>query len=126
MILDTNAISAFAEGNPSIREIIAAASGPSLPVVVIGEYRFGLFESRDREARLRWLAELAQHWTVLEISIETAIIYADIRDRLKKQGTSVPSNDVWIAALGAQHGLPILTNDSHFDRIPQVERLSWS
>ena len=66
MILDTNAVSAFAEGNLSVREKIATGPGPYLPVIVIGEYRFGLLEVRDRPRRLAWLEQLTRHWTVLD------------------------------------------------------------
>jgi predicted nucleic acid-binding protein len=51
LILDTNALSAFAEGTPSVGEKIARAPGPYLPVIVVGEYRFGLLAARDRDPR---------------------------------------------------------------------------
>ena len=126
MILDTNALSAFAEGNHNVREIIASAPGPCLPVIVIGEYHFGLLESREREPRLRWLAELARHWFVLDVSTATAAAYAEIRGQLKQCATPIPSNDVWIAALAVQHQLPILSSDTHFDRIADIERVNWA
>ena len=125
MILDTNAVSAFAEGNPSIREQIAAGSGPYLPVIVIGEYRFGLLGARDRERRLAWLEQLTRHWTVLEVSLDTATRYAEIRQSLKARATPIPSNDVWIAALARQHNLSILSADPHFDSVPGIRRISW-
>lgn len=125
MILDTNALSAFAEGNQSVREFIAAASGPCLPVIVIGEYRFGLLASRERERRLQWLGDLARHWAILQISAETAAAYAEIRGQLKQRATPIPSNDAWIAALAVQHQLPILSNDRHFDAVASVQRLNW-
>jgi tRNA(fMet)-specific endonuclease VapC len=56
VILDTNAVSAFAEGNASVREKIATRPGPYLPVIVVGEYRFGLLEARDRQRRLAWIS----------------------------------------------------------------------
>jgi len=58
VILDTSAVSAFVEGNLSVREKIAIGPWPYLPVIVIGEYRFGLLGARDRERRLAWLEEL--------------------------------------------------------------------
>ncbi len=58
MIVDTNALSAFAEGSQAVREALASGPGPYLPVVVIGEYRFGLMAARDRHRRLAWLEEL--------------------------------------------------------------------
>lgn len=125
MILDTNAVSAFAEGNRSVREKIAAGPGPYLPVIVIGEYRFGLAGARDRERRLAWFEQLETYWTVLEISAGTAAAYADIRQALKQTATPIPSNDVWIAALARQHNLAILSDDSHFDRVTGIRRITW-
>jgi tRNA(fMet)-specific endonuclease VapC len=125
MILDTNALSAFAEGDQQVRESIAAGSGPFLPVIVLGEYRFGLLTARDRQRRLAWLAALTKHWTVLDITADTAIRYAEIRQTLREQATPIPANDAWIAALGRQHGLPILSNDPHFDAVPGIQRVDF-
>jgi tRNA(fMet)-specific endonuclease VapC len=125
VILDTNAVSAFAEGNPSVREKIAAGPGPYLPVIVIGEYRFGLLGARDSERRLAWLEQLGRYWTVLEVSADTAVAYAEIRQSLKERATPIASNDVWIAALARQHNLSILSADAHFDNVAGIRRISW-
>jgi tRNA(fMet)-specific endonuclease VapC len=125
MILDTHALSAFADGNQKVRETIVDTAGPYLPVIVIGEYRFGLLSSREREKRLGWLSELIRHWSVLEISQETTIHYAELRRQLKDAATPIPSNDAWIAALALEHGLPLLTNDPHFDLIRGIERVGF-
>ena len=112
MILDTNALSAFAEGNQAVREVLANASGPYLPVIVLGEYRFGLMAARQPERRLAWLEALVEHWTILNVPAETASRYAEIRQALKERATPIPSNDTWTAALARQHALPVLSNDS--------------
>lgn len=125
MILDTNALSAFAEGNQKVREAIADADGPYLPVIVIGEYRFGLLSSRDREKRLAWLSDVTRQWSVLDINIETTVHYAELRRQLKEAATPVPSNDTWIAALARQHGMSVLSNDSHFDLMRGIERIGF-
>jgi tRNA(fMet)-specific endonuclease VapC len=125
VILDTNALSAFAEGHQQVRDSIIASSGPYLPVVVIGEYRFGVMTVRDRQRRLAWLAELMEYWQVLEVSVETATHYAEIRQKLKLQATPIPANDTWIAALARQHQLPIMSNDLHFDVVPGIERIGF-
>lgn len=125
MILDTNAVSAFAEGDQSVREKIATGPGPYLPVIVVGEYRFGLLETRDRQRRLAWLEQLTRHWTVLEISLDTAAFYAEIRQILKERATPIPSNDVWIAALARQHNLSVLSADPHFESVPGIRRIGW-
>jgi tRNA(fMet)-specific endonuclease VapC len=125
VIVDTNALSAFARGEPDIREAIADAPGPYLPVIVLGEYRFGLLSARDRELRLRWLGALAEAWVVLDVTAETAAHYSDIRLRLKQRATPIPSNDTWIAALAREHGLPVLSDDTHFDLVPGIQRVGW-
>ncbi len=51
---------------------------------------------------------------------ETSSRYAVIRHDLRRRGTPVSVNDVWIAASASQHGLRILTTDDDFRRIPQV------
>ena len=56
----------------------------------------------------------------IPVDEETAVRYAAIRDYLRRQGTPIPVNDMWIAATAAQHGLRLLTLDGHFLRVPQV------
>jgi hypothetical protein len=41
----------------------------------------------------------------------------------RRQGTPIPTNDLWIAALVVQHGLHLFARDAHFDRLPQIPRL---
>jgi predicted nucleic acid-binding protein len=125
VILDTNALSAAADGNPTVREKIADAPGPYLPVIVIGEYRFGLLSSRERSRRLPWLEGLLRCWTILDVTQDTAAQYSEVRQWIKMHSRPIPVNDIWIAALARQHALPVLTNDPHFDDIPGVEVASF-
>jgi tRNA(fMet)-specific endonuclease VapC len=62
---------------------------------------------------------------MLEVSVESAAAYAEIRHALKERATPAPSNDVWIAALARQHNLAILSADAHFDKIPGIRRITW-
>jgi tRNA(fMet)-specific endonuclease VapC len=126
VIVDTNALSGFAEGNMAVRELLAAAAGPFLPAVVLGEYRFGLLSSRERRKRLAWLEDLAQQWIVLDLTQTTARHYAEIRQELKHKATPIPSNVTWIAALAIEQRLPLLSNDPHFDLVPGVERITFA
>jgi tRNA(fMet)-specific endonuclease VapC len=61
-----------------------------------------------------------QRVSVLIVDEETSDRYATIRVALKKAGTPVAANDIWIAASAMQHGLPILTSDRDFQKISQV------
>jgi tRNA(fMet)-specific endonuclease VapC len=52
----------------------------------------------------------------------TAEQYARLFVQLKRAGTPIPDNDLWIAALSLQHQLTLITRDQHFERIPQLLR----
>jgi tRNA(fMet)-specific endonuclease VapC len=125
MILDTNALSAFFEGDAALGVVLERTSRIFLPVTVLGEYRFGLLRSKKRRLIEPILDALEETATVLPIEVGTVRPYAEIRDRLKRAGTPIPSNDLWIAALAIQHALPIVSRDVHFDHVRTLTRLSW-
>ncbi len=126
MILDTNAISAFADGNRDIlRRLRNPVAAIHLPVIVLGEYRYGLKSSRHRVAREKWLSELESASIILNVTSQTSRVYAEIRHELRLAGQPIPENDLWIAALARQHRLPLVTNDAHFDQVSGVRRLAW-
>ena len=125
LILDTHALSAAAEEYPGIIRILASARQLALPVVVIGEYRYGIAWSRHRARYRRWLDDLIADCTVLDISEQTAHHYADVAVELRQSGKPIPSNDLWIAALCRQHGLPVVSRDRHFDVVSEIQQLDW-
>lgn len=125
MIIDTNALSAVAEGIPALEGILSAASQLAVPVIVLGEYRYGIRQSRNRQGYEDWLVEFLPTCRVLNVTDDTATSYASIRSDLKKAGTPIPSNDLWIAALSRQHSLPILSRDLHFDAVRGMKRIAW-
>lgn len=125
MILDTNALSAAADSEPSALEIVAQAERLSVPVIVLGEYRLGIAQSRHRASYEAWLREWLSSVGVLEIDVDTTHSYAMIGLELKKKGKPIPTNDLWIAALCRQHSLPVLSRDRHFDLVPGIRRIDW-
>ena len=125
MILDTNALSAVAEGEPAAITELARASEIAIPVIVLGEYRFGIHRSRHRKEYERWLGSLLAVVRVIHVSEPTTTVYAQIRSELKSAGTPIPSNDLWIAALCRQYAMPILTRDRHFDQVEGLIRINW-
>ncbi len=125
MILDTNAVSALFAGEPALAEVLAAVDIPHLPVIVIGEYRYGLRRSKHRGRLGSLLDMLISEAAVLPVDEATAEHYAEIRDELRSKGRPIPENDVWIAALARQHGLPVVTRDGHFDHVEGLRRHAW-
>ncbi len=125
MILDTNALSAFVDGHRGLARTLARAHQLALPVIVLGEFLYGIAGSRHRAAYAQWLEAHLRDFDVLEVTEATAAAYADIRGALKQSGKPIPANDAWIAALALQHRLPVVSRDEHFDVVPGLERSSW-
>jgi predicted nucleic acid-binding protein len=125
VILDTNALSAFADGDLALRPSVERAAEISVPVIVLGEYRYGIRHSRYRTRYEQWLIEQLPHWRVLTVDTATAEAYADVRSELKRTGHPIPSNDLWIAALVRQHRQPLLSRDRHFDFVSRLKRVGW-
>jgi len=125
MILDTNGLSALAEGELRLEPILRKATQIAVPVIVLGEYRYGIQQSRERQRYEHWLVEYLQKFRVLDMDEQTTTSYAAVRGELKRAGTPIPSNDVWIAALCRQHSLPVLSRDRHFDFVPGLRRIDW-
>ena len=125
MILDTNALSAWAEGNPACYPAFSKADRLVVPVIVLGEYQYGIRQSRHRRRYEAWLVDNLPLAEIRPVSETTAGIYAGIRLHLKSKGTPIPANDLWIGALTRELELPLLSNDLHFDLIPGVVRLPF-
>ena len=125
MILDTNALSAAADGDRSALTVIVHAEKLAVPVIVLGEYRLGVAQSRHRAEYEDWLREWVAAVRVLDVDQETSSHYARIGLDLKRTGTPIPTNDLWIAALCKQHALPVLSRDRHFDWVAGVQRIDW-
>ena len=125
MILDTNALSAFADGDPGLGDALRTQARAAIPVIVLGEFRYGIAHSRRRSSYEAWLESSLIHFDILSVTHETAIAYSALRLTLKQAGRPIPANDAWIAALALQHRLPVLTRDAHFDLVPGLDRRSW-
>lgn len=122
VLLDTSAYAGYMRDHPQLQAPIQSASAVHLNAVVVGELLAGFKKgsrARQNEDRLRdFVGE--PRVTVLSVDDETAVRYAAIKDYLRRKGTPIPANDLWIAATAAQHGLRVLTSDEHFLRVPQI------
>lgn len=122
VLLDTSAYSAVRRGDTRLQAPLQDASEVVLTAVVLGEllfgYKGGALE-RENQALLQEFMD-SPRVTVLPVDEGTAERYAVIRDYLRRQGTPISANDIWIAASAAQHGLRLLTLDGDFKYVPQV------
>lgn len=125
MILDTNALSAFVDGDAGVGTRLARVPQAAIPVIVLGEFRHGISGSRHRRQYEQWLTDHIPAFDVLQVTELTTHAYARVRAALKKAGRPIPANDAWIAALALQHNLPVLTRDEHFDAVDGLRRETW-
>ena len=120
--LDTCAYSHLKRGTPSAVAVIRSATWVGMPAVVLGELRAGfLLGARaieNEEELAAFCAEPVVH--IMAIDGECARHYAEIVVALRRVGTPIPTNDLWIAAAGAASGSAVLTYDGHFRHIARV------
>jgi len=123
--LDTSAYSQFKRGHPPIVEVIDRAEWIGVSSIVVGELWVGFLLGERRRRNQEELAEFLRHHVVEELPVdgESGRIYAEIIVALRKSGTPLPSNDVWIAASAARTRATVLTYDAHFSAIERVGSL---
>jgi len=125
LALDTNRYTDLCRGDSQVVETVEAADEISLPFIVVGELRAGFAVGREgprNEAVLRRFL-LKPGVRVLYADEQTTYHYATVYRQLRTQGTPIPTNDMWIAALVLQHSLTLYDRDRHFDALPQLTRL---
>jgi predicted nucleic acid-binding protein len=98
-----------------LRRVEAIALNPVVLAELLAGFRGG---SREEENRLH-LADFLASPRVLTIAIDddTAEFYAGLYSGLRRKGTPIPTNDMWIAASAMRHGLGLASLDGHFNRI---------
>jgi tRNA(fMet)-specific endonuclease VapC len=121
--LDTSAYSHFRKGHPGIVKVLAKASCVLVSAVVLGEleaaFRKGARVSDNRAVLHAFLSE--DFVEITETNASIARRYGAIFDGLRRAGTPIPINDVWIAAAAMDAGANLLTFDQDFARIEHLE-----
>jgi tRNA(fMet)-specific endonuclease VapC len=123
--LDANRYDDLLIGDTSVADVIERADAVYIPFVVVGELRAG-FAAGHRQAENERLLRrlLAKDGVELLLADEqTTHHYAAVYAQLRRQGTPIPTNDMWIAALVLEHDLVLCTRDRHFETLPQVLRI---
>jgi tRNA(fMet)-specific endonuclease VapC len=118
-LLDTNAYVELLKGNPDVASLVRAAEQLMFSMVVVGELLFGFRNGSRYDKNLALLDEfLSQPWVELQlVTRTTADRFGRIAAALRKAGTPVPTNDIWIAAHAFETGAELITFDHYFDRI---------
>lgn len=120
LVLDTNVLipllydaSGFVATARNYDKVIVSAT-------VLGEYRAGLFATKAGERNRKALEEYLASPSVRTVPItdRTAELYAKVYQALRREGTPIPQNDMWIAASALEHGADLATRDEHFRHVP--------
>jgi tRNA(fMet)-specific endonuclease VapC len=119
LALDTNAYRALEEGEHRLAQEVSRAEVVGVPIVVLGELRFGFLDG----GRLHENQATLEHFLapprvqVLHVDDATTWHFGEIATLLKRSGTPMQQNDVWIAALCKQHGFAVATRDRGFRNV---------
>jgi tRNA(fMet)-specific endonuclease VapC len=116
-IIDANVVIDYLRGKNNLLSQLMENGVVSISVIVIGELLFGAENSMQIKKHLSQIEELLSKGTIIGVDYETALIYGKTRADLRKKGTPIPENDIWIAAIAIQHNLTLITNDKHFANI---------
>jgi len=125
LCLDTNRYVDLCKGVEATVRLVSVAEVVLLPFVVVAELRagfaFGRRTAENEKVLRRFL--LKEGVSVLYADDQTTHHYAAAYRQLRHQGTPIPTNDLWIAALVLQHNLRLHDRDGHFDHLPQIARV---
>ena len=125
LALDTNRYTDLCRGEKSVVEAAEAADQVWLPFIVVAELRAGFAvgtQGTRHEGILRRFL-LKPGVGILYADEQTTHHYANVYRQLRKQGTPIPTNDMWIAALVLEHSLALCARDAHFDALAQLTRI---
>ena len=126
--IDSNRYTDFCRGEDEAVRVFRSAREIVVPLVVLAEQRAGFAYGSRREKNEQILTRFlnAKGIEVLCPDEQTTRVYAELYAYLRKKGTPIPTNDLWIAALVVQHDIVLFDRDSDFDRLPQVARIGSS
>ena len=122
--IDTNRYRDFVIGDLPAGNPIQVADEIFLPFIVVAELRGGFRFGGRAEQNEKGLADFIRSFRVHVLFADEGTVhqYADLSVLLRRAGTPLPTNDVWIASLAIQHDLTLFTRDRHFERVPRLAR----
>ena len=119
ILLDTSGYVGFKRGTEEVVDSIISAEAVLFSPVVLGELMFGFRNGNRFKENMDELNKFLEHKVVkiIHIGKTTSDRYSRIALHLKRQGTPIPSNDIWVAAQAIEHGAEFITLDKHFENI---------
>jgi tRNA(fMet)-specific endonuclease VapC len=125
ILLDTNAFIAWWNEDAALAHQVVGMGESLLSLISLAELMLGAKKSGRPRENLEALNLRIQDFRLLTPDHGTAERWADVSLALRRKGRPIPANDIWIAALALQHGLPLLTRDAHFREVEGLDVLGW-
>ena len=124
VVLDTSAYSHLRRGHPKVQDIVAKAATVLLPTIVLGELEAAFQLGSRTKENVATLEEFLEEPFVSTLPVSERVVrqYGALFSELRRAGTPIPVNDVWIAATTIEAGARLLTFDSDFERVKRLDR----
>lgn len=125
ILIDTNRYRDFCEAEPVAVDVFRRAREIHIPLIVVAELRAGFAVGTRSQPNEETLSRFLHRSRVrvAAMNLDTTWHYAHLFRQLRMQGTPIPTNDIWIAALAVQHELALFSRDEHFTHLPQLARI---
>ena len=123
-MLDTNVIIKYLSGDESAKRLIDNASDISVSVIVVGELQYGAQKSSRTESNIALYAKFLSNFLIIPVDENIAAVYGEVKEQLRAKGINIPENDVWIAASAKSRRCRLLTYDTHFNSVDNLEVVS--
>jgi tRNA(fMet)-specific endonuclease VapC len=118
-LLDTNAYVALKRDHEAVAALVRESTELVFSMIVVGELLFGFRNGTRFDRNANDLDEFLSHPRVslLPVTRTSADRFGRISAALRKAGTPIPSNDIWIAAQTFESGGELITFDDHFKQV---------
>jgi len=125
ILVDSSVVIPHLRGQLDLGSKAPPAEPLFISLTALGELYKGIFKSAQPEKNRLQLEKVLLILAILNPDLATAIRYGEIAAALEKNGTPIPENDIWIAAMAVECGMPLATRDAHFEQVPGLQVLRW-
>ncbi|MBC7399042.1 MAG: type II toxin-antitoxin system VapC family toxin [Mucilaginibacter sp.] len=112
--LDTSVIIHFFKSNASIIELLKTFQEVYVSNIVVGELYYGAYASSNATKHIQQIQDFLTDCIIVSPDLDASIAYGKLKADLKRKGSPIPENDIWIAAIAIEQNIPLFTTDNHF------------
>lgn len=126
LLLDTSPLVAHLRGQIDLHQLVPAETLFFTSLFTVAELSMGIHRARRPEVERAKVQAFLEEATILMPGARTAEFYGQVAAALEQKGLRIPINDIWIAAMALEAGMPLATGDDHFSRVPDLELVQWT